>query len=82
MSDQGVDEAPTPRNHPASVVPPGNPVRGEEGGPPDTAPETGGPAFSKGGHRAGEETGPVAYGSHDLHGHETARRASAEPPKR
>src|SRR5205085_10864813 len=82
MDDKDVRESGGVQNRPAAAADHSRPAPTEAGGPPDSAPETGGPAFSKGAHRAGEDTGPVAYGSHDLHAEEASRRGGSEPPRR
>ena len=61
------------------------PITGTEDAvtPPDFAPESAQPAFSKGGHGAGE---PAAehprFGERDLTEDERERRGDAQPPRR
>lgn len=54
-----------------------------EGAPPEFAPETGSPAFSKGGHGADDPgPGPRTLGEHDLNEGERIHHGRAQPPRR
>ncbi len=62
---------------------PGGPAHMEHGGPADFTPETGGPDFSRGGHRAGEPgLGAHTRGDRDLTPEEQLPHGSAEPERR
>jgi hypothetical protein len=60
----------------------GGPTSAEHGHPPDNAPETGTPAYSKGGHLADTPSGESGNGERDAAGENQQHRASAEPPSR
>ncbi len=61
----------------------GGPAHAGIGGPADFAPETGGPDFSRGGHKAGSPApGAHIRGDRDLTPDEHLEHGSAEPERR
>ncbi len=73
----------TDDERPAAAGSPGEPANVGIGGPPDFAPETAGPMFSKGGNGPDDPPpGGLWVGSHPLTDEEKKERAKARPDRR
>ncbi|MBI2759847.1 MAG: hypothetical protein HYX51_00265 [Chloroflexi bacterium] len=77
MNDRGTHNAAGPHSRPLAGGGDGGPTYAEHGHPPDNTPETGTPAFSKGGHLADPPSSERRHGERDPANEEKQRRSSA-----